>query len=113
MVTIKERAEAALKIYTSEDTPQYDEFADGIQAGQAHGFKDGYIVGAEEQKAIDDAELHQRFEKVLNGQKWDLIDTFREWLNDHIAEYIRHTEKGDFLAPCIFRDLFEAMAEEI
>lgn len=33
-----------------------------------------------EQKAIDDAELHQRFEKVLNGQKWDLIDRACEWL---------------------------------
>lgn len=75
------------------------------QAGYMQGQKDGAI----EQKAIDDAELHQRFKKVLNGQKWDVIDAFREWLNDHIAEYIRHTEKGDFLAPCIFRDLYEAI----
>lgn len=56
MKTKEERAELALRIYTSEDIPQYDEYAEGVQAGQAYGFKDGYIVGAEEQKAIDDDE---------------------------------------------------------
>lgn len=41
---------------------------------------DGYIAGATEQKEIDDAKLHERFEKVLNGQKWDLIDKACEWI---------------------------------
>ena len=27
-----------------------------------------------EQKAIDDANLQERFQKVINGQKWHLID---------------------------------------
>lgn len=44
--------------------------------------KDAHIAGATEQKAIDDADLHKRFEKVLNGQKWDLIDKACEWLKN-------------------------------
>lgn len=46
-------------------------------------FMKAYITGAQDQQAIDDADLHKRFEKVLNGQKWDLIDKACEWLKDN------------------------------
>ncbi|MGN0929223.1 MAG: hypothetical protein ACI4N3_01130 [Alphaproteobacteria bacterium] len=35
---------------------------------------EGYVAGAKEQQKIDDANMQERFEKVLNGQKLDLID---------------------------------------
>ena len=44
-----------------------------------------FIDSAEEQKKIDDANLHKRFEKVLNGQKWDLIDEACKWLSDYFV----------------------------
>lgn len=70
MKTIEERA-----IQASE---RYDDQA--YSAGLYMGYKEG----AEEQKAIDDATLHERFEKVLNGQKWDLIDKACEWLKERV-----------------------------
>lgn len=33
-----------------------------------------YIKGATEQKAIDDDNLQERFQKVIIGRKWHLID---------------------------------------
>lgn len=66
MKTIEERAKLASEGY--ED----DAYSAGLYMG--------YVEGATEQKAIDDANLQERFEKVLNGQKWDLIDKACEWL---------------------------------
>lgn len=45
-----------------------------------------YERGAKEQQQIDDANLQERFEKVLNGQKWELIDKACEWLEEHLYE---------------------------
>lgn len=69
MKTIEERA----KEYSLKDF-------DGYYTGREKAIEEGYIAGAKEQKVIDDANLHERFEKVLNGQKWDLIDKACEWL---------------------------------
>lgn len=68
-MTIEERA----KEYSLKDF-------DGYYTGRESAVEEGYIAGAKEQKAIDDANLQERFEKVLNGQKWDLIDRACEWL---------------------------------
>ena len=86
MKTKEERAELALRIYTSEDIPQYDEYAEGVQAGQAYGFKDGYIVGAEEQKAID--EDHLREVKKM------LIEKACKWWNMEMREVDYGTYDG-------------------
>lgn len=61
------------------------EFQQGYSIWQS-GYMEGQKNGASEQKAIDDAELHQRFEKVLNGQKWDLIDKACRCYCDNICE---------------------------
>ena len=56
-----------------------NEWQQGYSIWQS-GFIEGEKIGIEEQKQIDDANLQERFEKVLNGQKWDLIDRACEWL---------------------------------
>lgn len=78
MTTIEERADKV--IYEPKDghTP--------LKACEVIACAWGYEKGATEQKAIDDAELHQRFEKVLNGQKWDLIDKACGCYCDNICE---------------------------
>lgn len=44
------------------------------------GFIEGERIGAEEQKAIDNSQLPNRYEKALNKQKQILIDKACEWL---------------------------------
>lgn len=72
-----------------------------------------YIQGAKDQKEIDDEETGKALlyctNKTAQRVKRETVINMCEWINAHKAEYIRHTEKGDFLAPCIFRDLFEAI----
>ena len=74
-MTIEERA----KEYSLKDF-------DGYYTGREKAVEEGYIAGAKEQQVIDDAALQERFEKILNGQKWDLIDRACEWLEEHLYE---------------------------
>lgn len=76
MKTIEERA----KEFALRDFPGRDKMKESILELKESANETGYIAGATEQKAIDDANLQERFEKVLNGQKWDLIDKACEWL---------------------------------
>lgn len=63
MKTIEERADA----YVGHPE-EIDEFTSETIK------RDAYIRGAKEQKAIDDDNLQERFQKVINGRKWHLID---------------------------------------
>ncbi|MGM9739209.1 MAG: hypothetical protein ACI3ZP_01270 [Candidatus Cryptobacteroides sp.] len=53
---------------------------DAFDERYSAGFYQGYIVGATEQKEVDDEQLTERFQKALNGQKWDIIDNACNWL---------------------------------
>lgn len=74
MKTIEERA-------TEYVMPLVDDHSEGSLMT----IRLAYMYGAKEQKKIDDANLHERFEKVLNGQKWDLIDEACKWLSDYFV----------------------------
>ena len=67
--------------------------------------KESYKAGAKEQKAIDDANLHERFQKVLNGQKLDLIE--KAW---SLAEAMYQVGK-DHLTPLTKDEFIKAMKE--
>lgn len=67
MKTIEKRAKAVLAQHTNQPT--------AIDLYSKNEVLEMLVEIATEQEAIDDAELHQRFEKVLNGQKWYLIET--------------------------------------
>lgn len=69
-------------------------------------FDEWLCLMLDRQKAIDDTELHQRFEKVLNGQKWDLIDEACECFE--LAEDWQAWASGDFeYAKEYFRKVLE------
>ena len=65
MKTIEERADRA--IYEPTDGHQ-------LKACEVVAFARGYELGATEQKAIDNVNLPESIQKVLNEQKWYLID---------------------------------------
>ena len=67
--------------------------------------KESYEAGAKEQKAIDDTNLQERFQKVLNGQKLDLIE--KAW---SLAEAIYQVGK-DHLTPLTKDEFIKAMEE--
>ena len=50
--------------------------------------RQAYIAGATEQKLIDDVSLQERFKKVLNEQKWDLIDKACNWLDRYLHLFV-------------------------
>ena len=64
-----------------------------------------YIAGAKKQKAIDDANLHEKFQKVLNRQKLDLIE--KAW---SLAEAMYQVGK-DNLTPLTKDEFIKAMEE--
>lgn len=67
--------------------------------------KESYEAGAKEQKIIDDANLHERFQKVLNEQKLDLIE--KAW---SLAEAMYQVGK-DHLIPLTKDEFIKAMEE--
>ena len=67
--------------------------------------KESYETGAKEQKIIDDANLHERFQKVLNEQKLDLIE--KAW---SLAEAMYQVGK-DHLTPLTKDEFIKAMKE--
>lgn len=95
MKTIEERA----KEYSLKDF-------DGYYTGREKAVEEGYIAGAKEQQVIDDAALQERFEKVLNGQKWDLIDRACEWFQEHQYKEIKELPFGYWI------ELFKKAMEE-
>lgn len=95
MKTIEERA----REYSLKDF-------DGYYTGREKAVEEGYIAGAKEQKEIDDANLQERFEKVLNGQKWNLIDRACEWLDEHYFKEVTETPFNHWI------ELFKKAMEE-
>lgn len=90
------------KLYTKNEKGRYEEYqvpdmdksieeraklaSEGYEDdGYSAGLYMGYIVGAKEQKIIDDAELYERFQKALNGEKLYWLDKACEWLEAYIA----------------------------
>lgn len=64
-----------------------------MEAYIANELRQAYIAGASEQKVIDDANLHERFEKILKGQKWDFIEKACEWLKENARNYAYATDR--------------------
>lgn len=88
MATIEERA----KVYSLKDF-------DGYYTGREKAMEEGYIAGATEQKAIDDAELlklksswekesqiSHDAEKHYKQGYHDAIEKACEWLDTHLME---------------------------
>ena len=97
MKTIEERA----KEYSLNDF-------DGYYTGREKAVEEGYIAGATEQKLIDDVSLQERFQKVLNGQKRDLIDKACNWLDIYLHLFVM---KGHINHSALEQELRKAMEE--
>ena len=97
MKTIEERA----KEYSLKDF-------DGYYTGREKAVEEGYIAGATEQKLIDDVSLQERFQKVLNGQKRDLIDKACNWLDRYLHLFVM---KGHINHSALEQELRKAMEE--
>lgn len=67
--------------------------------------KESYEAGAKEQKVIDDANLQERFQKVLNEQKLDLIE--KAWS----LAYSMYQAGKEHLAPLTKDEFIKAMEE--
>ena len=97
MKTIEERA----KEYSLNDF-------DGYYTGREKAVEEGYIAGATEQKLIDDVSLQERFQKVLNGQKRDLIDKACNWLDIYLHLFVM---KGHINHSALEQELRKALEE--
>ena len=97
MKTIEERA----KEYSLKDF-------DGYYTGREKAVEEGYIAGATEQKLIDDVSLQERFQKVLNGQKRDLIDKACNWLDRYLHLFVM---KGHINHSALEQELRKALEE--
>ena len=97
MKTIEERA----KEYSLNDF-------DGYYTGREKAVEEGYIAGATEQKLIDDVSLQERFQKVLNGQKRDLIDKACNWLDRYLHLF---EMKGHINHSALEQELRKALEE--
>ena len=97
MKTIEERA----KEYSLNDF-------DGYYTGREKAVEEGYIAGATEQKLIDDVSLQERFQKVLNGQKRDLIDKACKWLDIYLHLFVM---KGHINHSALEQELRKALEE--
>lgn len=121
MTEIEERAKKALEEYESKlkyhKTICEDDF-----------FEDGYIKGATEQKAIDDAELakvekswiensdslniHLAFNMGKIQSKREMIDKACEWLRNNLGYYDRHeVHIGKSYEEVVIDDFRKAMEE--
>ena len=81
---------------------------DGYYTGREKAVEEGYIAGATEQKLIDDVSLQERFQKVLNGQKRDLIDKACNWLDRYLHLFVM---KGHINHSALEQELRKALEE--